>query len=178
MPLPRDYERQSCALARALEVVGERWTLLVVRDLFFGVRRFGELQAHLDMPRAVLTARLATLVEAGVVERRPYAPGRDDLLLTERGRELWPVVHQLMQWGERHLVGDDTVRLFAHAGCGTGLTGTGACPACGVTPAPEDVETRPGPGAPGLRDDPVSLALRTPHRLLTPVGPSAPSRPL
>jgi DNA-binding HxlR family transcriptional regulator len=178
MPLPRDYERQSCALARALEVVGERWTLLVVRDLFFGVRRFGELQAHLDIPRAVLTARLATLVEAGVVERRPYAPGRDDLLLTERGRELWPVVQQLMQWGERHLVGDDTVRLFAHAGCGTGLTGTGACPACGVTPAPEDVETRPGPGAPGLRDDPVSLALRTPHRLLTPVGPSAPSRPL
>ena len=55
MPLPRDYERQSCALARALEVVGERWTLLIVRDLFLGVRRFGELQAHLDVPRAVLS---------------------------------------------------------------------------------------------------------------------------
>ena len=145
MPLPRDYERQSCALARALEVVGERWTLLIVRDLFLGVRRFGELQTHLDIPRAVLSGRLATLVDQGLVERRPYAPGRDDYVLTERGRELWPVVHQLMQWGERHLVADGPVRLFAHAACGTDLTGDGTCPACGIEPPPEDVETRPGP---------------------------------
>ena len=170
MPLPRDYERQSCALARALEVVGERWTLLIVRDLFLGVRRFGELQAHLDIPRAVLSARLATLVDQGLVERRPYAPGRDDYVLTERGRELWPVVHQLMQWGERHLVDGGAVRLFSHAPCGTGLDAVGACPACGVTPAPADVETRPGPGASRLRQDAVSRALRTPHRLLTPLG--------
>jgi len=168
--LHRDYDGQTCSIARTLEVVGERWTLLVVRDLFFGVRRFGELQAHLDMPRAVLTARLATLVEAGVVERRPYAPGRDDLLLTERGRELWPVVHQLMQWGERHLVDGGAVRLFSHAACGTGLDAVGTCPACGVTPAPADVETRPGPSASPLRQDAVSRALRAPHRLLTPLG--------
>ena len=168
MPLPRDYDRQSCALARSLEVVGERWTLLIVRDLFLGVRRFGELLAHLDIPRAVLSARIATLVEAGVVERRPYHAGRDELHLTERGRELWPVVHQLMQWGERHLVDAGPVRLFAHAACGSELTAHGDCPACGRAPAPEELEIRPGPGARALRSDPVSRALRDPHRLLTP----------
>jgi DNA-binding HxlR family transcriptional regulator len=173
VPLPRDYDRQACPLARSLEVVGERWTLLILRDLFFGVRRFGELQSRLDIPRAVLSARLASLVEHGLVERRPYRPGRDELLLTESGRELWPVVHGLMQWGERHLVDDGPVRLFTHADCGTRLTARGDCPACGVEPAPADVETRPGPGVPTVRrDDAVSRALRSPHRLLTPVEPA------
>ena len=170
MPLPREYERQSCALARSLEVLGERWTLLIVRDLFLGVRRFGELLDHLDIPRAVLSARLTMLVAHGVVERRPYAPGRDELLLTDAGRELWPVVHQLMQWGERHLVDGGAVRLFAHADCGTELTAAGACATCGIAPEPGAVETRPGPGASPLRDDAVSRALRRPHRLLTPLG--------
>ena len=72
MPLGREYAGQNCALARSLEVVGERWTMLILRDLFFGVRRFGALQSHLDIPRAVLSARLASLIEHGVVERRPY----------------------------------------------------------------------------------------------------------
>ena len=102
MPLGTDYPRQSCSLARTLEIVGERWTLLILRDLFFGVRRFTDLQRHLDIPRAVLTSRLNALVEAGVVERRPYSAGRDELHLTECGEELWPSVHALMQWGERH----------------------------------------------------------------------------
>ncbi|RKQ93256.1 HxlR family transcriptional regulator [Solirubrobacter pauli] len=170
MALPREYETQACALARALEVVGERWTLLIVRDLFFGVTRFTDLQTHLDVPRAVLSARLALLVEAGIVERRPYAPGRFEHILTAAGLELWPIVHQLMGWGERHLVASGPVRLFAHATCGTDLAVDGACPACAVTPAPADVETRPGPGAPSVRrTDPVSVALRRPHRLLEPV---------
>jgi DNA-binding HxlR family transcriptional regulator len=170
MALPREYDTQACALARALEVVGERWTLLVVRDLFFGVRRFSDLQAHLDVPRAVLSARLALLVDAGIAERRPYRPGRDEYVLTDAGLELWPVVHGLMQWGERHLVEDGPVRLFAHASCGTDLTDAGECPACGVQPPPADVETRPGPGRPSyVRRDPLSVALRRPHRLLEPV---------
>src|SRR5688572_16684286 len=102
MPLGTDYAGQTCTIARALEVVGERWTLLVVRDLFFGVRRFGDLQAHLDIPRAVLSARLTGLVEHGLAERRPYRPGRDEYVLTPRGEELWPAVHALARWGERH----------------------------------------------------------------------------
>jgi DNA-binding HxlR family transcriptional regulator len=171
VPLPRAYDSQACSLAQALEIVGERWTLLIVRDLFFGVSRFGDLLAHLDIPRAVLSARLALLVEAGVAERRPYAPGRDEHVLTAAGRELWPVVHGLMRWGDRHLAPDGPVRDFAHAACGTDLTADGACPHCGVTPTAADVETRPGSGTPRvLRTDPVSVALRRPHRLLTPVG--------
>jgi DNA-binding HxlR family transcriptional regulator len=168
--LGREYEGQACALARSLEVVGERWTLLILRDLFFGVRRFSDIQAHLDVPRAVLSARLARLVEAGIVERRPYQARRDDYLLTAAGLELWPIVHQLMQWGERHLVADGPVRLFAHASCGTDLSAQGDCPSCGTAPGPEEIETRPGPGVPSVvRRDPISRALRRPHRLLTPV---------
>ena len=171
MALPRNYHGQACALARAMEVVGERWTLLILRDLFFGVTRFTDLQAHLDIPRAVLTARLALLVEAGVAERRPYAPGRFEHVLTEAGLELWPIVHQLMQWGERHLVPDGPVRVFAHAACGTELAHDGGCPACGTAPPPAEIDTSPGTGTPSVvRADRISVALRQgPHRLLTPV---------
>ena len=118
MPLGTDYRGQTCSLARTLEIVGERWTLLILRDLFFGVRRFTDLQRHLDMPRAVLTARLSALVDAGVVERRPYRAGRDEFLLTVSGEELWPAVHALMQWGERHHSPTGPRRVFAHVACG------------------------------------------------------------
>src|SRR5687768_9939143 len=169
MALRSDYDRQNCSLARSLEVVGERWTLLILRDLFFGVRRFTELQAHLDIPRAVLTSRLALLVDQGLVERRPYRPGRDELLLTERGAELWPVVFRLIRWGDRHYgAAGGPIRVFTHAVCGTGLTESGRCPECATEPPPGDVETRPGPGVPAVpRGDAVSQALRSPHRLLT-----------
>ena len=170
-----DYDGQTCSLARSLEVVGERWTLLIVRDLFFGVRRFTDLQAHLDIPRAVLSARLASLVQRGLVERRPYRPGRDAFHLTACGEELWPVVHTLMQWGDRHFAGGGRRRVFLHAGCDAELAHDGRCPACGAQPAAADVETRPGPRAADgpRRADPVSVALRTPHRLLTPLPVAA-----
>ncbi len=171
MALPREYETQACPLALALEVVGERWTLLVLRDLFLGVTRFSDLQAHLDIPRAVLTARLALLVDSGVAERRPYAPGRSEHVLTDAGLELWPIVHGLMQWGERHLVPDAPVRVFSHATCGTQLTDDGGCPSCGAVPPPADIETRPGSATPRVvRTDRISVALRRPHRLLTSVN--------
>ena len=127
MPLGRDYAGQNCTLARALEVVGERWTMLILRDLFFGVRRFGAIKAHLDIPSAALSDRLATLVDWGLVERTPYAGTRAEYLLTPRGLELWPILYQLMQWGERHFVdGDDVVRIFSHAECGTELSAAGS----------------------------------------------------
>jgi len=172
MPLRSDYEGQNCSLARSLEVVGERWTLLILRDLFFGVRRFTDLQAHLDIPRAVLSGRLAALVEEGIVERRPYRPGRDELLLTERGVELWPVVFRLIQWGDRHYGAEGgPLRVFTHAACGTALGESGRCSTCAIEPPPDDVEMHPGPGVPAVRrDDAVSRALRGPHRLLTPLA--------
>ncbi len=101
MALGTDYAHQDCTLARALEVVGERWSLLLVRDAFYGVRRFNDFLVHLDIPRAVLTARLAALTEAGVLRKEAYqqSPPRYDYVLTDAGLELWPVVHGLAQWG-------------------------------------------------------------------------------
>jgi DNA-binding HxlR family transcriptional regulator len=170
MPLGTDYAGQTCSLARTLEVVGERWTLLILRDLFFGVRRFTDLQRHLDIPRAVLSARLAALVEDGVLERRPYRAGRDEFVLTADGEELWPAVHALMQWGERHHSPGGPRRVFTHVDCGGDLDEGGRCPACGLVPPARALVMRPGPGAtPPRRDDAVTLALHVPGRLLEPL---------
>jgi DNA-binding HxlR family transcriptional regulator len=167
VPLGNDYDRQTCSLARTLEVVGERWTLLIVRDLFMGIQRFSDLVAHLDIPRAILSARLSALEAEGLVERGD----RQEVHLTAAGRDLWPSVYALTQWGERHrCAGGGARRLWLHAACGTALDDAGACPQCGVTPTPEEVETRPGTGRDRpMRDDAVSVALREPHRLLTPL---------
>jgi DNA-binding HxlR family transcriptional regulator len=177
VPLKSDYDRQTCSLARTLEVVGERWTLLIVRDLFMGIQRFSDLVAHLDIPRAILSARLAALTDEGLVERHPYAPGRDEFVLTAAGEDLWPAVYALTQWGERHrCAGGGARRLWLHAQCATELDDAGACLRCGVTPDAADVETRPGTGRDRpLRDDRVSLALRAPHRLLTPLRAARPA---
>ena len=163
MPLGSDYAGQSCSLARCLEIVGERWTLLILRDLFFGVRRFSDLQRHLDIPRAVLSARLASLVDARLVEREPYR-------LTERGADLWPAVHALMQWGEKHESPGGPRRVFVHVECGTQIGPTGVCPRCEREPAAAELDMRLGPGTTApIRDDAVTLALREPHRLMTPL---------
>jgi DNA-binding HxlR family transcriptional regulator len=167
--LGRDYDGQDCSLARALEVVGERWTILVLRDLFFGVRRFTDLRAHLDIPRAVLTERLARLVAEGVLTRAEYRRGRYEYTLTPHGRDLWPALFALSQWGERHHSPDGRRRIFSHTSCGKDLAKSGMCPECGTLPPPEELDIRPGPGARHDREDAVSVALRSPHRLLTPL---------
>ena len=167
--LGKDYNGQDCSLARALEVIGERWTLLIVRDAFFGVRRFSDFQAHLDIPRAVLSDRLNGLVDGGVLARRPdpQHAGRQLYDLTGAGRELWPALHALLVWGGRH--GDPNSRVFSHAPCGTRLDDAGRCPICDLTPGPEDVVTTLQRGRRPRRDDPVAVALRAPHRLLEPL---------
>ncbi|RFU36969.1 transcriptional regulator [Actinomadura logoneensis] len=164
MALGKDYSGQNCTLARALEVVGERWTLLIVRDAFYGVRRFSDFLAHLDIPRAVLSARLSTLVTHGVLAKEGQ-----EYVLTEAGVSLWPVVHGLARWGERNFGENGVCRLFLHEACGTRVDPDGTCPACGGGPVhPRDLVTHPGPVA-SRRDDAVSKALRVPHRMLTPV---------
>jgi DNA-binding HxlR family transcriptional regulator len=167
--LGKDYDAQECSLARALGVLGERWTLLIVRDAFYGVRRFNEFQAHLDVPRAVLAERLAGLVEAGVLERGPDPDraGRHIYELTAVGRELWPALYALLVWGDRHRYRNS--RTYKHAACGTPLDDRGSCATCGETPDPEDILTVPKRGRGRTRTDPVALALRKPHRLLDPI---------
>ncbi|WP_333767428.1 winged helix-turn-helix transcriptional regulator [Streptomyces sp. IBSBF 2435] len=177
MALGTDYAQQDCSLARALEVVGERWSLLIVRDAFYGVRRFNDFLVHLDIPRAVLTARLAALTGAGVLRKEAYqqSPPRYDYVLTDAGLDLWPPLHALMRWGGLHASAGEPARTFHHAVCGTRLDMTGGCPVCGVAQvAPADVERRylrPG-DRPG-RADPVAAALTAPARLLQPVRGAA-----
>jgi DNA-binding HxlR family transcriptional regulator len=99
----KSYAAMRCSVAQALEVVGDPWTMLVVRDVFFGVGRFEELQRRLGIPRNTLSDRLERLVEHGVLERRRYqqAPDRHEYVLTRKGRALRPVLVSLMQWGDR-----------------------------------------------------------------------------
>lgn len=175
MPLGSDYAGQDCSLARALEVVGERWTLLVLRDCLFGVRRFGDLLAHLDISRAVLAARLADLVDAGLLERHPYRSGRDEYRVTEAAIALWPAVYALMRWGEAYSgpsggkSASGRRRIFVHLPCDTEIDETGGCLRCRTRPRPDELEIRPGPALVDRRADPVSRALLSPHRMLEPL---------
>jgi HxlR-like helix-turn-helix len=157
MPLPKDYSGQQCSLARALEIVGERWTLLIVRDAFFGVRRFGDFVAHLGIPRAVLAERLGSLTSEGV--------------LSGKGLTLWPVVRSLLAWGDEHYSGGGPRRVFQHAADAGPVSGDGTCATCGQAVPVQDLLVAPGPGLVTRPDstDPVSTALASPHRLLAPV---------
>lgn len=100
MALPREYTGQACSIVRALEIVGERWTLLIVRDAVFGVRRFSDFLEHLGTPRAVLTERLEFLVREEVMTRVPGPGKRSEYELTAKGLALWPVVRSLSAWGD------------------------------------------------------------------------------
>src|SRR5436853_2887738 len=102
--LPRTYPDQHCSIAGTLELIGQRWTLLVLRDAFLGVRRFDDFQRDLGVARNVLAARLGRLVDEGVFERVAYQerPERFEYRLTEKGRDLWPVTMALLRWGDRH----------------------------------------------------------------------------
>jgi DNA-binding HxlR family transcriptional regulator len=171
MPLPSDYSAQTCSIARSLEVLGERWTLLIVRDAFFGVRRFGDFVGHLDIPRAVLTARLKTLVEEGVLTRVPGESGRDEYELTDKGTKLWPVVRDLMAWGDEFYAPVGPLRILRHSADDGALDSHGRCATCGaIVPAAETtIEPGPGFGHGDRRDDAVSRVIARPRRLLEPV---------
>jgi DNA-binding HxlR family transcriptional regulator len=102
--LKNTYEGQACSIARSLELIGERWTLLIVRDIFRGLRRFDEIQKSLGIARNVLTNRLERLVDEGILEKRRYQehPPRCEYRLTEKGIDLWPVLISLIKWGDKY----------------------------------------------------------------------------
>ena len=169
MALPKDYSAQSCSVARSLEVIGERWTMLIVRDAFYGVRRFSDFVTHLDIPRAVLTARLAALVEEGVLARVPGSGRRDEYELTDKGLALWPVLRSLTQWGDQFYSPAGPRRITRHADDDGRLDAAGVCERCGTTVAVSDTVIEPGPGFEGRRTDPVSVAFGRRRRLLDPI---------
>ncbi|SEE35553.1 transcriptional regulator, HxlR family [Streptomyces sp. KS_5] len=174
MALGRDYATQACEIAHALTVVGERWTLLILRDAFYGVTRFNDFQTHLGMSRSVLAERLQKLEHAGISLRRPYqtAPPRHEYMLTQRGIDLWPVLLTLHEWGSERTPQGQRLHFYRHASCQSQLGPYGQCQTCGPV-APQDVEVVPGEGVTQNPADPVSRALLKPHRLLTPLSPAA-----
>lgn len=151
----------NCSIARSLEIVGEWWTFLVLRDAFFGVTRFDRFQRRLGISRNILAARLETLVAAGILEERPYdvARGRSDYLLTEKGRALWPVLVALRQWGDEWVTGEDRAPVLAeHRTCGAVTRAHLVCGSCGEALEPGDLRMVPGPGADEPRPAPAAPA--------------------
>ena len=147
-----------------------RWTLLILRDAFFGVRRFGDFAAHLGVPRAVLSDRLGSLTEAGVLARQTGGHGHTEYALTSKGVELWPVIRTLLTWGDEHYSDRGPRRVFRHAADDGVVAPGGICAVCQQNVPAAELMITPGPGlAAPTPDDPVSQALKTPHRMLEPI---------
>ena len=147
--LPRTYEDQNCSIARSLEVLGDRWTILVMREAFMRVRRFDDFQRNLGVARNVLTDRLGRLVDEGILERVPYQdrPARFEYRLTEKGLDLWPVMVTLMQFGDRYYAPDGPPVVLTHRDCGGTLDAHRTCTTCGAKLSAKDVRAHDGPGA-------------------------------
>src|SRR3954453_2779829 len=145
--LGRDYEGQVCSVAKALELVGERWTLLIVRDAFLGVRRFEDFQRSLGVARNVLADRLTRLVDAGIFERVRYSerPERSEYRLTRKGGDLRVALTALRQWGDEYL-SDEPPMLLRRRADGHPVVAA-LVPEGADVLAPHEVELVPGPGA-------------------------------
>lgn len=159
----KSFGDMSCSVAQCLEVIGEWWTMLIVRDAFLGVQRFDEFQSRLGIARNVLTQRLAKLVDAGVLERRAYQekPVRHAYVLTDKGRDLWPVLNAMRQWGDRHHAPGGPPVELVHRACGHTADMVVACAHCGEPVGPRDVRAHHGRGAPkGMRGLPLSVVTK------------------
>jgi DNA-binding HxlR family transcriptional regulator len=132
------------SIARTLEVIGDRWTMLILRDVFRGLRRFDELRLDLGVARPVLSDRLRKLVDAGVLEKVPYQdrPPRHEYRLTPMGVELSPALVALMRWGDRWLARDQSTTVLYHGPCGTELQQAFWCPTCATTFGPLAIRSR------------------------------------
>jgi len=142
-------EPRPCSIARTLDIVGEKWALLAVREVFLGNRRFDEMVKRTGAPRDTLAARLRTLVGAGILERRCYRehPARFEYHLTQAGRDLYPVIVTLMRWGDQYLAGEDGPPLVLEHTCGHEVTAQVICQACGEPLRPTDTRAIAGRGA-------------------------------
>ncbi len=141
-------DTDACSIAASLGIVGDRWTILILRDAFRGLRRFDEFRRDLDIPRAVLAERLRRLVDHGVMTRRAYQerPVRHEYRLTRMGLELSPILVSLMQWGDRWCREDGPPTLLVHADCGTEIDLHFHCWHCDTPFSATDIASRPGPG--------------------------------
>ncbi|WP_291841679.1 helix-turn-helix domain-containing protein [Maricaulis sp.] len=141
---------ERCSLARTLAVVGDRWTLLVLREAFLRVRRFDDFRARLGIARRVLAERLAHLVEEGVLEKQVYQtrPLRHEYRLTQKGLDLYPALLSLVHWGDHHYAGRaGPPVVHTHKTCGHDFHSVLSCSECGEPVGARDVLARPGPGS-------------------------------
>ncbi|XVQ85768.1 winged helix-turn-helix transcriptional regulator [Microbispora siamensis] len=148
----RRYRVDNCSIERTLAVLGEKWTFLVLREAFNGVRRFADLQTRTGAPRQVLSARLSRLVDEGLLRKVPYQePGqrqRDEYRLTQKGLDLYPIMIALMHWGDRYLADPEGPPVVVtHRDCGASVALHLVCEEGHEVGGPREVTPRPGPGA-------------------------------
>ncbi|MTT53987.1 transcriptional regulator [Alcanivorax sp. VBW004] len=144
----QDIDQQPCSLARSLAIIGDNWTLLVLRDCFLGVRRFDDFQQRLGVTRHVLSDRLRKLADGGVLEKVAYLerPLRHEYRLTTMGRDLYPVIAHLAQWGDKYLAGDAGPPLVrVHRQCGEPLEAKLQCGHCGDSVEAQDIRLEENP---------------------------------
>ena len=148
--LPSTYDGQHCSIAKSLELVGERWTLLVIREVFLGTRRFEGFTERLDIARNVLTTRLTRLVDEGVLEKVRYQerPARYEYRLTEKGLDLWPIIVSLLQYGDRYYAPDGPPVILRHRDCGGEIDSHRLCSRCGKRLTARDSMATAGAPAP------------------------------
>jgi DNA-binding HxlR family transcriptional regulator len=144
------WSAENCTIGRALDILGEKWAMVVLREVFMGIRRFEDLRVRTNIPRQVLTNRLAMLVDHGLLRRQPYQePGRrsrDEYRLTQKGLDLYPVLAALLEWGDRYLGDPDGSPItLVHRDCGEPVHLELRC-AAGHTLDSRAVGSRPGPG--------------------------------
>ena len=145
------FGEMACSIARTLDIVGEPWSPLILRDVFVGITRFDQIQQELGISRKVLTERLKWLVANDVLERRPYSPGRYEYVLTEKGTELVELLMVMVKWGDRWTAGDaGPPVLYRHRACGEIARVELTCSACREPMGPADVDVLPGPGMAGF----------------------------
>jgi DNA-binding HxlR family transcriptional regulator len=144
----KSFAAMDCSVAQCLEVVGEWWTMLIIRDTFMGVTRFEEFQRRLGISRNILKERLNSLVNAGVLERVPYSehPPRDDYKLTQKGKDLWPILTSMRQWGDRYAAPSGPPVELVHGWCGKTTHVEMVCGGCGERLSYGDVKAVAGPG--------------------------------
>ncbi|MGH9018235.1 MAG: winged helix-turn-helix transcriptional regulator [Acidimicrobiales bacterium] len=144
----KSFAGMECSVAQCLEVIGEWWSMLIVRDAFLGVTRFDAFQQRLDISRNILQQRLSRLVETGVLHRRQYCehPPRYDYVLTDKGRDLWPVVTAMRQWGDHYSAPHGPPLVVTHKECGSAADTVLVCGSCRDPVGARDMRAAVGPG--------------------------------